>query len=301
MADHLSSRRRAEEFARAVDGLRTTGDPVIDPLVELASSLRSVPEVEPTTQFRDNLRSGLLEAARTELHVPEQRAPVHRGTPVRSVRQRRRLVAVASALVVTGGLSGVAAASQQSLPGEVLYPVKRGFERAQVELATSERAEAGRLLAQASTRLDEVESLVASGSDDAQVRGAVSETLRDFSASAGRGGELLVNTYDSSGSSADLLQVRRFTTAAADQLTELAHQVPGDARGAWEEAADVVDALDRMAVAACPHCTPGVPPLDLDLNLMSLRQATDGLPMPDSASPDGALATRALPHLPSGD
>ena len=48
------------------------------------------------------------------------------------------LVAAASSAVAVllGGSAGMAAAAQNALPGEALYPVKRGIESAQLQLVS---------------------------------------------------------------------------------------------------------------------------------------------------------------------
>ena len=56
MADLLRSRRRAEQFARALDGDRSAYDPALEPLVAVATALRAAPEAGPAESFRAELR-----------------------------------------------------------------------------------------------------------------------------------------------------------------------------------------------------------------------------------------------------
>ena len=61
-------------------------------------------------------------------------------SPVRTRGKReRRLVAVASAAVLLGGTAGMATAAQNALPGEALYPIKRGIEKAEAGLSRRAR------------------------------------------------------------------------------------------------------------------------------------------------------------------
>ena len=98
------------------------------------------------------------------------------------VRQRgpreRRLVAAASVVVLFGGTASMAAAAQQALPGEALYPIKRGLEQAEAGLSVSTAGKGQDLLRQANDRLGEVEDLLATGSLTAAPQ--VPGTLEDF-------------------------------------------------------------------------------------------------------------------------
>ena len=59
----------------------------------------------------------------------------------------RRLVAAATAAILLGGTAGMAAAAQHALPGEALYPVKRGIERVETRLSGSDAGRGRDLLA----------------------------------------------------------------------------------------------------------------------------------------------------------
>jgi hypothetical protein len=141
MAELLPSRRRAESFSRALEGHLQPADDQLQRLVDTASRLSAVPLVEPREEFHTALRERLIQAAAVELPAqaaaaasatettpePGRSRPAHAkvtDTP-NAARRRRRLVAVATALVLVGGGTGVAAASEQALPGDMLYPVKR--------------------------------------------------------------------------------------------------------------------------------------------------------------------------------
>ena len=97
-------------------------------------------------------------------------------------------MAVASAAVLIGGTAGMATAAQHSLPGEALYPVKRGIEKAELGLSMSSAGRGRDLLHQASDRLDEAQGLVDQGSATGTPR--VPDTVAAFTASARDGRHL---------------------------------------------------------------------------------------------------------------
>ena len=84
--------------------------------------------------------SRLMTAAETELVAAPN---VVRLAPRRTSKTRRRLGTAAASLVIVGGTAGMAAAASGALPGEPLYPVKRGVEQAGDRRA-DERRQPGR-------------------------------------------------------------------------------------------------------------------------------------------------------------
>jgi hypothetical protein len=270
MVELFPTRRRAEEFARALEGPAETTDVRLQELLDVTSRLAAVPLVQPRAQFRDSLRERLMEAAATELPAAGRAAvtgsvdPPSTGGPTalddaRAARRRRRLVAVATGLVLVGGGAGVAAASEQALPGDVLYPVKRTLENAQVSLAQGADGEGRALLRRAGTRLDEVEALSAEvPAGDGNLDG-VEATLDDFAADAVSGGERLLASYDTTGDPADLVALRGFTAESHRALAGLADILPRQARPAVTAADEAVVTLDGMAKRACPGCTVAPP------------------------------------------
>lgn len=270
MVELFASRRRAEELARALEGGQAI-DARLHDLLQTASRLAAVPLVEPRAEFRDSLRERLMEAAAAEL--PEQAAqaraaqseqagPRHLVTnDAVATRRRRRLVAAATGLVLVGGATGVAAASEQALPGDVLYPVKRTIESAEVSLAQGDTAEGQALLERATTRLDEAQVLGSETAPTSAELDSVAATLDDFTADASAGGDRLLESYAQDGDPGDLQTLRDFTAEAHGVLADLAETLPPQARGAVVEAdLTVVDLSDR-AFEACPDCASGEPQL----------------------------------------
>ncbi|WP_189114310.1 DUF5667 domain-containing protein [Pilimelia terevasa] len=176
MRSTLFGRLRAERFHELTEDppvsrrrrSRTPADDELTALVGLsrrtahlgdALTARSGPEEE----FRTGLRALLVATAeRQGIGVTAQEPDPE---PVVAVGQRRllprlsRTQARISALVgVTVGavvLSGMSAASDSAMPGDVLYSVKRVTERAAIGLTTSDVERGERHLALAKTRVDE--------------------------------------------------------------------------------------------------------------------------------------------------
>jgi Domain of unknown function (DUF5667) len=309
------SRRDVELFADAVDG-RATGErhrPAYERVrnyVDLADLVRESAGSTARPDFVSDLRAELMAAAADELQPADDlRSPPE--TPrdddravARPTRLRRRLTAAASAFVVVGGTLGLVAASAQAMPGDMLYPVKRATER--VELLLRDGSGEGRaLLAHATNRLEEVEALIADG--DQSLNDLVSDTLADFVNEANAGGTLLLEAYRDGGSSNDIEDLRAFTTASADRLQGLADSVPEVAAGDYAEAAQTVSGLDTNAVSACPTCADGMPPVDVEDELLAAMESL-GEPAESTATPDGRQSRPdssdrdyALPTLPKVD
>jgi hypothetical protein len=300
MVTMFPTRRRAEAFARALEGEPTT-DAHLGELLETASRLAAVPVVEPRVEFRDSLRARLMEAAAVEL--PAQAAAtagpgtvgtgpaVVIGDDVRAARRRRRLVAAATGLVLVGGGTGVAAASEQALPGDMLYPIKRTIEAAEVSLARGASDEGRALLDRAGTRLDEAEALGVQGTTSTLDLQAVEGSLADFSSDAASGGERLLAAFTESGNPADVRVLRDFARESHETLADLAHMLPPAAQEALVEADRTVVSLDERAVQVCPDCT-GMAPLLQELSAqVSLPDlAPDASPYVEGREP---LATPA--------
>ncbi len=254
MTSLFPAQRAAEEFDKVLSG---TASPAVTEryadLVETVEALRNQPEVLPRADFVDDLRSRLMTAAATELVAAP---PVRRAEPSRPGTRRRRVGTVAAALVIVGGTAGMAAAAQGALPGESLYPIKRGIEKAGVALRLDDAAKGQALLDQASTRLEEVRTLQAQGSPDADL---VASTLDSFSEAADTGSAKLFSSYQSDGAPEDISTVRNFT-AEPDAAGRGVHR-PGAAATdeLLRDAADTLADIDQQARVLCGTCGPARP------------------------------------------
>jgi hypothetical protein len=250
MTSLFAQRRAAEEFAKLVDAPqprhRDTPDADLLATVEL---LRAHTSVTPRAEFVTDLRARLMAAADTALApAPDlERAPV--GTPGRRASHRFG-TAAAAALVVVGGSAGLAAASQGALPGETLYPVKRGIEAAATAFNTSDAGRGTDLLANASTRLQEAESLAADGAPAERVDAALS----DFVEQADKGSGLLFTSYQSSGDTRDIRQVQEFAGRSSGVLDSLAESGPGESADSVARAQQTVADIATQARTLCAAC-----------------------------------------------
>ena len=257
MTPLISARRAAEDFARVVDGTRQD---VADRYADLTATVdllrhHDVPAARP--EFVADLRAQLMAAADTLL-VPAEDS--RRTAPSRAQvvslqpsRRQRRLAVVAAAFVVVGGTAGMAAAAENSLPGDVLYPVKRGIESAQVSLNTSDAAKGHDLISQASTRLNEVDGLMSNGDSTAEI----THTLASFERSATSGADLLFVAYQRDGDASDLAKLRGVFNDQIAQLKALAAQAPPTAQPGFASASALLADLDQQARVLCGNCGPG--------------------------------------------
>ncbi len=131
-----------------------SGVPVEDRAV-VALLQRASAAIEPDPMYRRRLRGRVLNA-----HVARREGLV-RARPQRHMGALGRSVLVAS-LTLAVSVSAVGAVSQDALPGDALYPVKRQLEAIRLQIATG--AARDDLLAQAlAERLSEFERLAAAG------------------------------------------------------------------------------------------------------------------------------------------
>lgn len=254
-----TARREAEEFARA---LEHPADPTSARYAELTRTvalLRTTPQPVPDPAFVRNLRERLLTAPDEALTPADP--PRHRQVaPARPRPHRRRMATLAAGLTLVGGTAGIAAAAQGTLPGDSLYPVKRGLESIQLQLTTSSASRGRDLLAQASTRVAEAAALLKQ-STDARSVALANEALAAATSSANDGAELLLADYTTSRRESDVTAVRSFASTqmhALAQITALATAVHPSA----SQLGDALAAIDQSARSACVSCS-AAPPLNL--------------------------------------
>ncbi|ATO18016.1 hypothetical protein CO540_22490 [Micromonospora sp. WMMA2032] len=174
MDSDLFSRRRAERFAQLLDEanggrrhhVRSRADGELTALVEVSRRVTAErPTVEVDPEFRTGLRAMLVATAEREGMTAPAKAGAAgglRGALLPAITGRRArargaiLVGVAAGAVA---LSGISAASENALPGDALYGMKRSTERAQLALASSDISRGQLFLDFARTRLDEAASV----------------------------------------------------------------------------------------------------------------------------------------------
>jgi hypothetical protein len=284
------SRRRAEEFDALLSSPARARDaaPEDAELLELVGTLRSMPEVEARPDFVSDLRSKLVvEAARMARPAVDDELRLRLTPRQRAGARERRLATVLGGFAVVAATGSMAVASQAALPGDVLYPVKRAIENAQVNLQSDDADKARTLIAHAERRLQEAEQLTAEGADAE----TVAETLQDFTDQSNQATELVLDDYAATGDEEAVGELRTFADDSMDDLGDLGDVVPADARPALITAAQSVLQLDSAAFQACPTCGDG-PVTELpdfanasalveDLNnLLSLKPTAESVAVP---------------------
>ncbi|MDR7254910.1 acyl-coenzyme A thioesterase PaaI-like protein [Nocardioides sp. BE266] len=252
------SARRADEFedllSRGPDAPLSERDAArFAALLEVVADLRAVPEVAPRPEFVSSLRESLMAEADTVL-VRQPPTPSRLAMPVTSRKRDRRLAVLLGGAAMVGAAATMAVAAQTALPGESLYGVKRGLESAEVRFAGDDAARGRVLLAQAGTRLSELEQ-IAGGDAPEQ---AIPDTLETFTRQSGDGVRSLLASYDATGQTADAQAARDFTAASMDRLEELQTQLPESARDDLLAAGRTLTDLDIEASNACATCDGGI-------------------------------------------
>lgn len=253
MTLHLPAARAAEDFARALDG---TAEPHVAaryaPLVATATMLREQPAPAPRPAFVTELRSQLMEAAETELAPAPRLVDAATGRPSRTTRLRERhLGAAAAAAVLVASTAGVAAAADGSLPGDTLYPVKRGIEQLQVAMNGNDAARGAEHLRLAGNRLSEVEGLLAADGTAEQI----DSTLTAYSEHADEGSRLMFRAYQAEDNAEDIVAVREFTTSQSRQLEEIADLAPPTTAPDFGAVAALLSEIDQQARVLCSDCS----------------------------------------------
>lgn len=248
------TRKDAEAFAIAIDGARGDVADRYSDLLECVDVLRTQDVPAPRADFVADLRMRLMDAADTLLlPAGAELAPVVPLHATAAARRQRRISVAAAAFVVIGGTAGVAAASENALPGDALYPLKRGIESAQVSLNSSDSGRGQDMLRQAATRLSEADDLIAQHEDPE----LISRTLTSYSESAAGGADLLFVEYQRTGDTEEITRLRAMLGSQLATLDSLDPVAPADARTAFAKARALLGELDQQASVLCGDCGPG--------------------------------------------
>ncbi|HEX5916790.1 MAG TPA: DUF5667 domain-containing protein [Nocardioides sp.] len=325
MTAPFSARRRADEFEALLS--RDPGtDPATTPtgpdaeryadLLEVVADLRAVPPVDARPEFVASLRERLMAEADTAL-VRQPPAPSRLAMPASSRTRPRRIGALLGGAALVGSAATMAVAAQTALPGESLYGVKRGIESAQVRFATDEADRGRTLLAQAETRLTEVEELAAGDAGRDQL---VPDTLDTFTRQSSDGVRSLLVSYEATGSEADAQLARDFTATSMQRLERLQGELPESARDELLAAGRTLADLDLEVSRACRGCTGGIttvpeflltsaPATDLlsalDTDQLTLEgapisgQDLTGITVPEALDPQQVVPTTLPSTLPT--
>ena len=308
MIANVSAHRRANAFAQALEELTDRGSAAEQAeqpdgsapepaaaeqteqgrLLALTESLGELPKPVLDPEVKVVQRAQLVAAMEAMLQegtvggeagpaLPEQRSDrargAHRASPLGKLRPRSRLAKglTAGGLsvgVAAGAFGGVAAASSDALPGDSLYPLKRGIEDFKLNVLADGEDERGRTyLDQASTRLSEARRLMERGRGGqldheslAEIRRALSGMQHD----ASEGHRLLREAYqrhpDSLGPIQALSAFSRSHRAAWGHLRE---RLPVQLVDVSTKVSSVFDAIDEE-VAPLESLLPQPPAKDGD-------------------------------------
>ena len=259
MTAPFSARRRADEFEAVLSRDPTTASSGTEAqryadLLEVVADLRAVPPATARPEFVASLRERLMAEADTAL-VRRPPAPSRLAMPASSRTRQRRIGALLGGVALVGSAATMAVAAQTALPGESLYGVKRGIESAQVRLAPDDADRGRTLLAQAGTRLTELEELAAG---DAGRDELVPETLDTFTRQSSDGVGSLLASYEATGSEGDAQVARDFTATSMDRLERLQGELPESARDDLLAAGRTLADLDLEVSNVCLTCTGGI-------------------------------------------
>ncbi|WP_341717773.1 DUF5667 domain-containing protein [Micromonospora sp. FIMYZ51] len=269
MDNALFSRRRAERFAQLLDEanggrrhhVRSRSDEQLTPLVSLSRQVAAEAPAAPVDpEFRTGLRAMLLAtAARDGIGTsaqPTEKASAGRSPLLPAVTARRARARGAILVGIAAGaiaVSGISAASENAMPGDALYGMKRGTERAQLALASSEINRGQLLLDFAGTRLSEASALRGD-------RAGYSGVLDDMDSDTRQGVRLLTEAAAQRSDAAPLDAVdafvsrqRRALDAVADGASRADRERTARSLRLLELVAERADAL--RAAIACGQLT----------------------------------------------
>ena len=304
----MTRARRAQRFHELVENGSTGGVTLsaYAELLEVVGALRAVPVPAPDPAFVAALRDRLvaeaesvLVSAAAERDDTDARLRLRPTTP-QTRRRHRRLAAAASGLVLAGASATMAVAAQSALPGDALYPVKRGLESAPAEL-TFDRGDRGRLLLHdAGVRLDEAQELSREQADPSRV----DDALTAFTQQAVTGSDLLIADYEATGDRASITAVRSFTATSMDRLKVLQGEVPPLSLGALLQAAQALDQVQQTSVDTCPSCAGPLIGSVPDVLVQAVQATADTWAVaasrpPHHGTPAGVAGAPTLPHLPA--
>lgn len=272
----------AEVFADALEG-RGPRNSEVRELVRFAESLCES-AVDPSPEFRLSLRAQLMADAATVLvkaPAPGDRSHVRAFKPSEHP-VRRRLAAATAALIATSGMVGIVASSAQAIPGDMLYPVKRGVETVELSMHRGDESRGSFQLAQASERLAEAHSL--STQKDSRSEAAVVKALAEFSDTATAGSAALFDDYTSEGNEKSIDKIGSFAETSSSVLQSMSANMPAGSTDAFKTAATTVSDLVSQATTLCGQCNVASLPSTLASTVAEVLKPADK-PKADKADP----------------
>ena len=255
MDSDLFSRRRAARFAQLLDEanggrrhhVRSRTDDRLTALVAVGQRLVAErPDVEVDAEFRTGIRAMLVATAEREA----SRGSLLGAVTARQIRARGAiLVGIAAGAVA---VSGISAASEDAVPGDALYGMKRSTERAQLALTSSDLSRGQLFLDFARTRLDEAGTL----------RGDLagfSAVLDDMDGDTRQGVRLLTTTAAQRSDPAGLDAVNTFVTGQRKAVGGLLDGASRAERDRTRRSLALLDAIRKRSDALRAAISCGLP------------------------------------------
>jgi hypothetical protein len=254
--------RPEDELDQALSRGSSSGEP-LDPelasLAKLASDLQALAPEAGDPAIRRRVWARLLPVLR-------EHAPARRGAPRRRAvwRPAFAVIALLTALGLLTVSAGAAYASEDALPGDLLYPLKRGIESARIALSLSHSGDAALLLEFAGERLQEAEDLAALGRvEDLNEAFAGYEEAMD--ALVGLAGEIPVEEGPGA-----LVGVQKGISGNLEALERVRERVPAAAADAIERVIERAEERQLEVEQAIERGGPAVTPPG------QIRRATQG-------------------------
>ena len=254
MTTNVFYRRRAERFAQLLDEasggrrhhVRDRSDEGLAELIAVSDHLIAVkPPVEIDPDFRTGLRAMLVAKAErdgigvTALEAPEPDFATESRPRFAGRRIRARGAVIVGVAVGAIAVSGMSAASENAMPGDALYGVKRSTEKAQLALASSDVTRGQLFLDFARTRLAE-----AGGVSDADGFAGV---LEDMDGDTREGAKLLHSAAVARRDATPLDAVDAFVSGQRQQITKVLDKLPAANRDRAVASLAVLDQVSQRA------------------------------------------------------
>lgn len=323
---------RQERFARAVDGgTREPSDPTLERELAVVAALRRAgaaagPQPDEVDRIRRRVLAGFAAAtvaeadadrldaepgSRVVLLAPgnSARRPRGRHRAPAGVEARSRMVAAAASLCLFLSLSGTSLLlSQDALPGDPLYNVKRSAESAELGMTFGDESRALKHLEFATARVDEIEALAAEDAVTGGTGARFLDVLDDFDSDTAAGARLLTSMA-ADGDRDGLSALLRWTSQQQERLGELRAALPPEAGSRLSGSLDLLvrvqdraEALDQRA--GCWNATSdasdelGPLPADGPCTRRPLDEAASAISLPEGPGTTGA-AVPAAPAVPA--
>ena len=254
MTTNVFYRRRAERFAQLLDEagggrrhhVRDRADEGLAELIAVSDHLIAVkPQVEIDPDFRTGLRAMLVAKAErdgigdTAVAAPEPDFTSEARPRFAGRRIRARGAVIVGVAVGAIAVSGMSAASENAMPGDALYGVKRSTERAQLALASSDVTRGQLFLDFARTRVAEA--------------GAVRDTtgfagvLDDMDGDTREGAKLLHSAAVARRDATPLDAVDTFVSGQRQQITKMLDRLPTASRDRAVASLAVLDQVSQRS------------------------------------------------------